>query len=142
MKENVHNMMQVAKMKLFGRDRWTEEDYEFLWKLKSGNIILPRGDIWDPKTHQLAPNNEAAIKRGLFNVARWVGETWGGRYLRKSQDPFPDIPNVIRSPQFGVDSGGVAAQGSFGAFNPAQDVWTRYAARGAGRQTSLVAPAG
>lgn len=97
-KENGHNEMQVAKMKLYGRDRWTKEDYVLLWKIKTGVIQLPLGPLWDPKTHMLGGTNESNKQRGLFNVKRWILKTASGRYLHKHQDPFPDIANPLESP--------------------------------------------
>ena len=92
--ENANNALQVAKMKLHGKDRWTKEDYEFLFLVKKGIIKIPKGPIWDPTTHMLGGSNASNLSRGLFNVMRWLGPGIKGSKYQHAQDPFPDVEDV------------------------------------------------
>ena len=109
LEENIKNVLEVAKMRALGRDRWGPEQYQLAFMIKHGIIKLPRGDkpLWDPEAHMMGESDESAIKRGLFNVRRWLGQTRGGQYLRTNQDPFPDLPNLD---QWDSVSGGLGRQ--------------------------------
>lgn len=92
--ENVNNALQVAKMKVNGRDRWTSEDYQFAFMVKKGIIKIPKGPIWEPKTHMIDKDNASSIKRGLFNVKRWFGSPLDGSDMQYMEDPFPELGDV------------------------------------------------
>ncbi len=111
--ENINNVLEVAKMRALGRDRWGPEQYKLAFMIKHGIIKLPAGDkpLWDPEAHMMGESDESAIKRGLFNVRRWLGTVKGGQYLRYHQDPFPDLPNLDQWDA----QGGTALASMFGA---------------------------
>lgn len=112
--ENIENVKKVAEMRLMGRDRWGPEQYQLAFMIKHGILKLPDGTkpLWDPKAHMLEGDNEAAIKRGLFNVKRWLGNTKSGLYLRYHQDPFPDLPALNAWSFTGDDMPNVFGAGS------------------------------
>lgn len=86
-------------MRVLGRDRWGPEQYQLAFMIKNNIIKLPKGDkpLWDPEAHMMDMDDDTAIKRGLFNVKRWLGNVKSGAYLRDKQDPFPDLPNGLAS---------------------------------------------
>lgn len=98
LEENIKNVAQVARMRAKGRDRWGKDDYDLAFALKSGQVKLPdpKYALWDPRAHMMGfeEDQAGAIKRGLFNVRRWLGVQNDGKWLRKSQDPFPDLPGL------------------------------------------------
>lgn len=96
--ENAHNQLQVAKMKIHGVDRWTEDDYKFAFLVKKGIIKIPKGPIWNPQTHMMGGNNEDNIKRGLFNVKRWLGNSISSMDPY-AEDPFPELAEADTTPE-------------------------------------------
>lgn len=82
---------RIARMRLLGTAHWTKEDYELAFAIKAGYIRIPHGPLYMPDSYKFDANTDAAVKRGLFSVRRWVGPV-GGEHLRRDQDPFPQIP--------------------------------------------------
>lgn len=82
---------RIARMRLLGTAHWTKEDYELAFAIKAGYIRIPHGPLYHPDSYKFDADTDAAVKRGLFSVRRWVGPV-GGAHLRKDQDPFPQIP--------------------------------------------------
>lgn len=80
-------------MRLLGRASWSREDYQLAFALKHEYIKLPKGSLFDPNSYNTEVDNNAAVRRGLFNVRRWVGELRSGDRLRADNDPFPELPN-------------------------------------------------
>jgi hypothetical protein len=100
---------RIAKMRLRGEASWTKEDYELAYGIRSGMIMLPSGELWDPSAYKMGiDSNNERIKRGLFNVRRWITGV-DGRDMRRTQDPFPSLPTVdsntfrTRTPLGGAD---------------------------------------
>lgn len=83
---------RIARMRLLGRASWSREDYQLAFALKHGYIKLPKGSLYDPAAYNTEPDNASAIRRGLFNVKRWVGDLRDSSRLRVDNDPFPELP--------------------------------------------------
>lgn len=81
---------RIARMRLLGTAHWTKEDYELAFAIKAGYIRIPSGPLYMPNSYVFG-TADAEIKRGLFNVRRWVGPV-SAHGLRSDQDPFPNLP--------------------------------------------------
>jgi len=61
---------QLTKIRLHGGPQ-DVDDLRLLFALNSGAVLLPKGDMWDPKTWSgIAANKSQAMSRGLFSVVR------------------------------------------------------------------------
>jgi hypothetical protein len=89
-------------MRLLGRASWSKEDYELCYAIKQGYVQLPKGSLFNPDSYNLGQDGSANLKRGLFNVRRWAGELKDPKFLRKDNDPFPEMPG----------GGGLSGQGA------------------------------
>ena len=88
-----HDMSRrIARMRLLGTAAWTKEDYELAFAIKAGYLRLPRGALYLPESYTFDENPDQQVKRGLFNVRRWIKYDVAGDQLRKLQDPFPTLP--------------------------------------------------
>lgn len=83
---------QIATMRCLGRAHWNKDDYELAYAIKNGHITVPKGSLWNPKSYLKPEDEQANIRRGLFNVRRWHNINDGANRLRKENDPFPDLP--------------------------------------------------
>jgi hypothetical protein len=88
---------QIAKMRLMGRANWSKADYDLAYEIKSGLVEIPTGPLYKPESYLMGRTHAENIKRGLFNVRRWIGET---PLFDKKNDPFPDLPDVQPSNLF------------------------------------------
>lgn len=90
--EYMHNLSkQIAKMRLLGRANWTKADYDLAYEIKSGLVEIPSGPLYKPESYLMGRTPQENVKRGIFNVRRWIGYT---PLLKKDNDPFPDLPAV------------------------------------------------
>ena len=91
-----HDMSRrIARMRLLGTAAWTKEDYELAFAIKAGYLRLPNGALYLPESYTFGETPDQQVKRGLFNVRRWVGDNVNGTRLRNLQDPFPDLPTSV-----------------------------------------------
>lgn len=94
----MHNLSkQIAKMRLMGRANWTKADYDLAYEIKSGLVEIPSGPLYKPESYLMGRTPQQNLKRGLFNVRRWIGYT---PLMDPKNDPFPELPAAMPSNLF------------------------------------------
>ena len=104
---------RIARMRLLGTAHWTEEDYQLAFAIQAGYLKLPSGPLYLPESYKVYGSESDHIKRGLFNVRRWVGAP-EGQSFRNHQDPFPNLPKPDANLTAGDLSRTRAIGGTFG----------------------------
>lgn len=91
----MHNLSkQIARMRLLGRANWSKDDYDLAYEIKSGLVEIPSGPLYKPESYLMGRTHAENVKRGLFNVRRWIGKT---DLMDPKNDPFPDLPAAVPS---------------------------------------------
>jgi len=81
---------RIAKMRLLGRSAWGPEDYKLAFAIKTGVLKLPTKSLMSPDAYMLGNNATQAKNRGFFNPHRMF-KGWSSNFLRKTEDPFPEL---------------------------------------------------
>lgn len=88
---------QVARMRILGPAGWTDKDLPIAYQIKRGEIQLADGPLWDPKSYKFGNPSYKNKQRGFFNPIKLFPKL-ASTYLRKNNDPFPDLKEPGKIP--------------------------------------------